>query len=297
MGLSTRELSQIIKLKSQGKTNAELAQQYGISVSTLKRQCAQFRKINSREVEEKQDFDYESIVIEPEDELEAEANDCIVASDFHVPGENKAAIRQMMEYAREHKIKTLIINGDFWNNDAVSAWELKDPNMKLSKEIQQGCRLMRMLLQHFTVHLVCGNHDVRMPRALNHTISYVEWMTTLFPEEMNDTLFVTNFDHLYLKSGGKTFRICHPSLYSKIKGRVVSLLSQDIHENVIMGHQHFLSLSSNSTGHFVCVDGGCMCDTKAFLYKKATTSRFPAWENGFIHVRDGKIRLMACYTF
>lgn len=305
MGLSARELGHLIKMKSAGKTNAEIADFYGVSVSTIKRHYRATRNTTHFPTKEKEkkktaishDFDYDSSSIEPEDELVVKEENVIVASDFHVPGENKAAIRQMMEYAREHGIKHLIINGDYWNNDAVSSWELKDPSMGLSREIQQGTRLMRMLLQHFTVYLVCGNHDVRMPRALSHSINYVEWMTSLFPEDVGKKLFVTNFDHLYLDSGDKTYRVCHPSLYSRIKGRTVSLLSQDIHENVIMGHQHFLSMSTNQTGKFLCIDCGCMCDTNAFLYKRASTSRFPAWENGFLHIKSGKARLMTWYTF
>jgi hypothetical protein len=227
------------------------------------------------------------------EELTVVADDCIVAGDFHVPGESPKAVNDLLRYAKEHDIKTLIINGDFWNFDSVSRWQLKDPGMNLKIEIKKGIALVKKLAAQFKLYFVCGNHDARLPKALNYSLNFTDWMDALFGNEV----FVTNFDYLKLESGKATFRICHPEYYSKVKGTQAAELAHDLQENIIMAHQHYISVSTNKTGKFICADSGCMCDPEAFYYKKSATTKFPSWENGFIHVKDGKVKLVSQFTF
>lgn len=227
------------------------------------------------------------------DQLTVKATDCLVCSDIHVPGHSKRWIGELLRYRKQRNIKQIVIVGDFWNFDAISKWELKDNRTSLAQEIEIGKSLLLRLQREAQIFLVTGNHDARMPSALNHAITYREWVHS----SISPDVVVTDCDYLYLESGGKKFRLCHPSLYSKIKGSCASALAHDLHENVMMGHQHFLSLTTNKTGQYIAVDLGCMCDPQAFLYKQVLTSRFPDWENGFVHVHNGRIKLITDFTF
>jgi len=225
--------------------------------------------------------------------LTVRAEECLACSDVHAPGESKLWINRLIEYAIANKIKTLFIIGDFWNNDSVSKWERKDPTMNLKKELEHGVVLLKKLTKHMRVYLLCGNHDERMPKVLKYALSFSEWMQNIY----SHNIVVTDFDYMYMQSGNKKFRLCHPNMYSRIKGNISSNLAQDKHENVIVGHSHFLSLSTNKTGKYLCIDSGCMCDPNLFLYKNASTSRCPDWENGFIHIKSGKVKLISDNTF
>lgn len=225
--------------------------------------------------------------------LTIRADDALVCSDIHVPGQNEEYINKMIAYGKENNINHLFVAGDFWNFDSISRWELKDKNLRLGVELQIGKRLLERLTKHFFVYMITGNHDSRMPQILKYSITFSDWMASIITKKV----VVTDYDYFYLDSNGKKFRICHPSLYSIIKGRQVSLLAQDLHENIIMGHQHFFSYSTNKTGEYICVDCGCMCDKNAFVYKKSSTNRCPEWENGFIHVKNGKVKLLSDFNF
>ena len=187
----------------------------------------------------------------------------------------------------------MFIAGDYWNYDAISRWELKDKNLGLAEELKVGKELLQRLTKHFFVYMVCGNHDVRMPRILRFAISYSDWVATIHAKKV----IVTDFDYMFLVSGGEKFRLCHPDLYSVIKNKSVSLLSQDLQEHIVMGHQHYISFATNKTGKYMAIDCGCMCDTKAFVYKKSQTTRCPEWENGFIHIKNGKVKLINEFSF
>lgn len=225
--------------------------------------------------------------------LTVRAEESIVCADIHVPGESKVWIENLLDYRNKHNIKHILVAGDFWNHDAVSSWELKDPKMNLKTEIEHGKAVLRALTEKAHVYLICGNHDERMPRVMKYALSFSDWMKTI--HETNIT--VTDYDHLFLDSGGERIRVCHPDLYSKIKGNQVAALSQDLQEHVMMGHQHFASISTNKTGKYMCVDLPCLCDPSKFLYKRASTSRMPEWENGFVHVKMGQARLVTNQTF
>ena len=291
----------VLDAKKKGVTYASMAQHLGTTPCSVR---SKYRKLlkriakqNSRENVNINATYVQPLRPEPEQPLKLEVHECLVASDFHVPGENEEMVTLLLNYAIKNKIKHLIIAGDFWHQDAVSRWALKDPNMPLAEEIERGVKLINRLSNYMNLYFVKGNHDVRLCNALNFSMSYSAWMRTLVGEKYNKTVFVTDFDYMYLDSNEVIFRVCHPMLYSRIKTSQVAALSHDLHENVIMGHQHFFSMTTNKTGKYICMDSGCMCDITRFLYKNASTSKCPQWENGFIHIKGGKVRPICWYTF
>lgn len=225
--------------------------------------------------------------------LSVTVDNAIVCSDLHVPGQNNDYLNKMIKYGKDNHIKHLFIVGDFWNYDSISRWELKDKNHGLALELKTGKKILEKLTQTFVVYLVCGNHDVRMPRILRYSISFSDWMATIHVKK----LVVTDFDYMYLISGVEKFRLCHPGMYSIVKNKSANNLAHDLQEHVIMGHQHYLSMSTNKTGKYIAIDSGCMCDINAFVYKNSSTTRCPEWENGFVHVKDGKVKMITNYTF
>lgn len=219
------------------------------------------------------------------------AERALVASDFHVPGESKHWVNKLIEYGIKHHIKCLIIDGDFWNLDSISRWEIKD-KWPLAMEINHGQAILERLRKVFKIFMVRGNHDLRVTQALEGKLSYTEYMSTIAHKD----IVVTNNDRIYLHSGNQRFRICHPSLYSKNKGTEVRTLSHNLQENILMGHQHFASVSTNHTGKYVAIDLGCMCNPNAFLYKNSQTSKLPEWENAFARIQQGKVSLITRYS-
>lgn len=221
------------------------------------------------------------------------ALEALVCSDWHVPGESQIWYHKLLNYLKNNLIKTVIIGGDFWNFDAISRWFIKDKSFTMSEEIDKGLDILYTLTREANVYLLCGNHDLRISHSLGGAMSFKEWMDSF---SINN-LTVTNYDYLYLHSKGEKYRICHPDMYSKIKGSQVTKIAQARQEHVMMGHQHFLSLSTEPTGKYLALDLGCMCKKDAFFYKTASTSALPEWENGFVHVKNGKIKLISKNTF
>ena len=285
--------------KRDGHTYLEIAEELGTTPCSVR---SKYRKLLKRHSKAKtnvstQPRKNDDRRPDPVLPLELEVDECLVASDFHVPGESTEAVEKLIDYAIKNKIKHLIIAGDYWHQDAVSRWALKDQSMPLDEEIERGVALINRLTKYMSLYFVKGNHDTRLCEALSFKLSFPMWMRSLVSEKYNKTVFVTDFDYMFLKSNDVSFRICHPRMYSRIKTSTVSNIAHDLHENVIMGHQHYFSMTTNKTGKYICMDSGCMCDITRFLYKNASTSRCPEWENGFIHIKGGKVKPICWYTF
>lgn len=221
------------------------------------------------------------------------AKEAVVTTDWHVPGESKIWYRRLLSYIKEHKIKTLIVGGDFWNFDTLSRFVIKDRKWSLAQEIDRGLEILYTLTELCNVYLTRGNHDRRIVESFDGELSFAEWMNSFdIPN-----LHVTNDDYLHLISNKVTWRICHPDAYSRIKGNSVSKIAHARQENTILGHSHYHSVSSDSSGKYVCVDSGCMCEGPLFEYKNAATNPLPEWENCFLHIKDGKLKVISDYTF
>lgn len=302
---TTKKEQFLLKEKSNGKTYTQIAEKLGTTHCSVRSKYRKLLKKIAKQHGRGKVNNIEDTYLEitknkqaaPIDPLELNIDECLVASDFHVPGEDEASVKALVRYAIQNKIKHLIIGGDFWHQDSVSRWALKDPNMTLAKELDRGIKLINYLSKYMNLYFVKGNHDNRLCEAINFSLTFSEWMQSLVGNKFNKTIFVTDFDYLYLTSGDRTFRVCHPKLYSRIKTSEVTKLAHDLHENVIMGHQHFFSLTTNKTGKFICIDSGCMCDIRLFLYKNASTTKCPEWENGFVHIKGGKVKPICWYTF
>lgn len=227
------------------------------------------------------------------DLLEVSFDECLVGADVHVPGHSEKWLKALIEYARVYEIKNLLLAGDFWNLDALSRFELKDSDLNLKKELFAGKTVLEKLTKQFTIYMVCGNHDKRLPLSLRGAIDFSGAMKVFLGKKV----FTTNRDFMYLTSGDKKFRICHPDMYSQIKGKIVSTLAQDLQENILAGHPHYFSMQTNKTGKYVGLDMPCLCEPEQFTYKTKNTTTCPEWNNGFVHIKNGKVRVLTEFTF
>jgi len=95
--------------------------------------------------------------------LPKSANDILLLSDIHVPYHNIEALTLALQYGLEHKVNTIILNGDLIDFYAISRFE-KDPRKRdLANEVNT-CRefltVLRKLFPTQEIYFKCGNHDI-----------------------------------------------------------------------------------------------------------------------------------------
>jgi predicted phosphodiesterase len=109
-------------------------------------------------------------------------NNILLISDLHIPYHNIQAITLALDYAKEQKVNTIIINGDLMDFYQMSRFE-RDPRKRSIKfEFDSTKAFLVILREAFPnaqIYWLKGNHDVR----------YENWLMAKAPEVFDDPYY------------------------------------------------------------------------------------------------------------
>ena len=243
--------------------------------------------------------------------------DAMITADWHIPLYNPALVNKMITTAVEKGIKTLVIGGDFWNFDALSAYDPKQPEGNLTREWKEGLAVMRTIAETFDdIVFVWGNHDYRFHKALGHAMSFVNSMKMTFGLLGDDVLSkirFTNLDNCWLLYGEpvvseedgermglmewerylprQRWNVCHPQSYSRVPLTSARQLCAKLQSNVITAHSHHAALGYGTDGVLVAAEAGGLHEHRKTTYLQRSTT-FPRWQNGFGYLQSGHFQLV-----
>lgn len=217
----------------------------------------------------------------------------IISADYHVPLHDPDLINKMIEVARKHEIKQLIIAGDFWNMDTFSTFLPEQPEAAWPIEHREGIRVMRTLLNTFDeVDFTWGNHDFRLVRKLGYKKSYKEcmdWTFQVLTDEEKAKIRISDLDYMnYYPTGveGRKFRVCHPSNYSSVPLAVPKKLAPKYNCSIMSAHSHHFSLGVAPNGYDLMIELGGFFDKKRTEYIQRTNDNHE-WTQGFVMLKEG----------
>lgn len=204
-----------------------------------------------------------------------------VTADWHIPLVDYEYVNKFLHHADELGIKTLAIAGDFFNHDALSAFDYKQQSANLRTELREAGNIMRALVGQFErIIYTWGNHDARLHRALQYQISFSAAMRMCFGELGEEALAKIQFSNLdYFWVNDDTY-IAHPKNYTQQPLATARKLAAKVQANVITAHSHHAALGYDVSGKFVCVEAGGFFDAKRTAYLQRSTT-FPTWQQGY----------------
>lgn len=225
--------------------------------------------------------------------------DAIVTCDFHIPLHDPILINTMINVARIHKIKKLIIGGDYYNMETFSSFLPYQPEAALDIERYDGTYIMKALLQTFDeIIFIWGNHDFRLTRKLGFKRSFEEcmrWMLSDLTEKEMKKIKFSELDYMYYYPEPKTdivlpfgrkFRICHPRNFSSVPLTVGRKLAQKYNCSIITAHSHHFAIGVAPNGVDLVLEGGGFFDKDRTEYIQRTTNHHE-WVQGFTMFKDG----------
>jgi predicted phosphodiesterase len=219
--------------------------------------------------------------------------DIAITADWHVPLYDPEYVNKFILSARERGHNRLILAGDFFNFDALSAYEPKQSEAGLAYELKEAEAVMRVLLETFDeIYYIWGNHDARLHRALGFTIQFSEAMRLVLGElghELLNRITFTNLDHIWVEGrDGVDWYVCHPANYSRIPLSNSQKLSAKYNANVITAHSHHCAVGYAVDGKKVVAEIGGLFDKDSTAYLQRSTT-FPTWQQGFAFLEGGKL--------
>lgn len=209
-----------------------------------------------------------------------------ITADWHIPLYDPNYANEFILDARERNIRKLIVAGDFFNFDALSAYEPKQDGAGLQNELDEAEMVMRTLLESFDdIYYLWGNHDARLHRALGFTIQFREAMKLVFGSlgvEALKKLHFTNLDHLWI---GSQWYICHPGNYTRVPLSTARTLATKYNASVITAHSHHCAVGYGIDGHKVVAEIGGLFDRHRTAYLQRSTT-FPTWAQGYAFLEN-----------
>lgn len=215
-----------------------------------------------------------------------------VTADWHIPLVDYEYVNKFLRHADELGIKTLAIAGDFFNHDALSAFDYKQESANLRTELREAQHIMGALVERFErIIFVWGNHDARLTKALQYKLSFSASMRLCFGElgeKALEKIQFSNLDHFWVNDA---IYVCHPKQYAQNPLTNTRKLAAKVQASVITAHSHHAAVGYDVSGKYVCVEAGGLFDASKTEYLQRSTT-FPNWRQGYAFIgEDGHISM------
>ena len=208
-----------------------------------------------------------------------------ITADWHLPLADYDLVNIFMDHAIDvGATNWLLVAGDWFNIDALSAFDYKQDTAALPQEIYASNETMTRLLEVFdNIYLSWGNHDARVHRALGYKVSFARAMRMMFADldsELFKRIHLSNLDHVIIETPNGPYTVCHPKTYNSTPLTTARKLAAKEQTHIITGHSHHTAIGHDTSGSFVCAEIGGFFDATKTGYLQRTTT-FPKWQNGY----------------
>ena len=281
-----------VDLASLGMSNYAVAKEMGCDEASVRRALNRVgfkRHLIPVDLETRFSFDLDQPLV-------LKDTDAMVTADWHIPVYDAGYVNEMILTARDEGIRTLIVAGDFFNFDALSAYDPKQSDADLAREYHEGLAVMRTLGESFDdIYYLWGNHDARLHKALGYAMRFRDAMKMVFGALGSDLLKkmqFTNLDHMWVEFEGQKWPwyICHPATYTRNPLTNARKIAAKQNANVICAHSHHAAIGYAEDGEKVVVEAGGFHDKRKTAYLQRSTT-YPTWQQGYGWFKSGRFHL------
>lgn len=154
----------------------------------------------------------------------------------------------------------------------------------VGEEIRESRKILKALEEHFeNILWIMGNHEQRVTRLLRRVLD-VQSVSRLMGTD-SPKWKVSPYYMATLTSAGTPWRIEHP--INSGKGSSKKLSSKFL-TNIIMGHNHHFSITTDPSGTFYAIEPGMGGDEERMGYVQQRDNAADKHMVGAIIIRDGK---------
>lgn len=216
--------------------------------------------------------------------------DCFVTSDWHIPHQKEDLVEHLCQMAKAWRVPTLIINGDFLNQDAFSKWKHHRFNVPWAEEKHLARKVLERLFETFDeLVYILDNHDRRLIAANEHPTEFTEAdVVELLTWGVKTKRLRPSVDYHYVLVNDK-WRVTSPKEYRRMKLSLPNRLAQLYHQNIISGGDHLFGVGEDDSGAYVIANSMCLVNPDRTPYISVQDTTYPHWRPGFFMIRDNRL--------
>ena len=207
----------------------------------------------------------------------------VISSDWHTPYTDMDLVRKLIQVSERLQVKQLVINGDFFTQDAFSRWPHHRFNVPWPEEKRSARELIQLLFKHFDcIYFILDNHDRRLlvTQEQKHGGLDESDVIELLMFGARQGKLRASVDYHYVLID-KIWRVTSPREYRRVKLSLANRLAQLHHQNIIVGGDHLYGLGLDDSGQHVIASDMCMVERTQVPYAMVSDSSFPMWNKGF----------------
>jgi hypothetical protein len=232
------------------------------------------------------------------DALTIDSAHVMVVSDVHYPKHDKALLNQVIDYAIEDQIDTIIWAGDYFDVEEYSTYGVDDHRSSFQKNLRAGGARMREVARNGIKQIwSSGNHENRVFRTNKSQLDMrsLALLSDLQPELDSGMLVVSDNPTVYLSRGN--WMVTHPAQYGSFPGVVATKLATRYQKNAIVCHEHHWGITRDETDRFYAISSGGLFNPDLHKYINYNVTSHRAWSQGVVMVHRGIATLIHGSTF
>lgn len=207
----------------------------------------------------------------------------LIAADAHIPYHNTDTLNQLIEAGIKLKIKNLVLVGDTFDfkvlytktiNSAAPSWV---EEQKIAKDV------LEKLSKFFTIDIVPGNHEIRLPKLLQS----IEDAQGLYNLIYTNPKIVFHDVHQHLAIND-WLHVSH-SGNSKVKLAKAERIVNVNRKSLLVFHSHRFAFCVADSGIEVIGEGLHLTRPELHEYTQVMLGDFSKWVEGFWILKDNKI--------
>lgn len=290
MSRSKTDPKALVALREAGYNNVEIAEQLGVSEAAVRRGL-QKANYNPNRLPA-QWIKRMAVGLEQAVRLDvSKLGPGAVTADWHHPLTDYHLVNRFIDHATEvGATNWLLVAGDWFNMDALSAFDYKQSSAGLPKELEGSSQTMARLLEVFDrIILTWGNHDARLHKALGYKVRFNQAMRMLFADlgiEAYEKIEISDLDHAWIDTPRGPYYVAHPKAYNSNPLTSARKIAGIKHAHVLLGHSHHTAIGHDPSGKFVVGELGGFFDIGKTEYLQRTTT-YPQWQQGYAFI-DGQ---------
>lgn len=224
----------------------------------------------------------------PDYEMEMKDGIVVVASDFHVPYQDKKAVLSFISYCKGVQPDIIVINGDLVDMYMLSRFAKGEGRNPMS-EIEEARNILSELREacpSTKIHYVIGNHEQRLEKTiLTKAPELASLIEDIFSIFKLDDIGVIGCGSLTLNDN---FVFKHGTLLGNKSGLSAIKEMENAYLSGATGHTHRLAkyIARKAGRKFVWLETGCLCSMEPEYMLN------PNWQQGFamIQFENGKVK-------
>lgn len=198
-----------------------------------------------------------------------------LTADWHCPFVNKKLFKELLKQCRRHKIKHLVIGGDFLDLNAFSKF-FQLTRVRWAEEKEYARQVLQILQGAFKeIYFMASNHEMRYLKAFQHGCM----------GEKDDLFDMLSFDNKHVIWHNKmrvgNWMIIHPRTARRLQlsfARSIAPQYPGLH--IALAHGHLQGLTTTENGKQWLLDIGMMGDPDKFEYVNINQTSYQHWVSG-----------------